>query len=65
MKFEQVINLIKILIWKFNFKLVFLLSFFIKFFNKFFFSWKILNYADSYWFLYSNKKFFYEKKNIL
>lgn len=31
---------------------------------KFVFFWKISNYADAYWFLYSNKKVIYEVRYL-
>ena len=33
------------------------------FFLNYLFCWKITNYGDSYWFLYSNKKSIYELKH--
>lgn len=65
MKLEQLYPLINYLL---NFKLFFYLKLFFNlvnfFFLNYFFIWKLSNYADSYWFFYSNKKSLYELRHI-
>jgi hypothetical protein len=66
MKFEQLYIFIKFI---FNFKFIYIFKFiFLSFFNfihlNYLFQWKISNYADSYWFFYSNKKSIHELRYI-
>ena len=65
MKFEHLYNF---LIFNFNFYLPFIYSIFknvknLVFLN-YFFNWKVSNYGDSYWFLYSNKKALHELRHL-
>lgn len=65
MKFEHLYNFFKFLI---NFKVLtnftILINLVNLFFLNYFFQWKISNYADSYWFFYSNKKSIHELRYL-
>ncbi len=66
MKFEHLYSFIKFI---YNFKFIYILKFiFLSFFNfirlNYLFQWKISNYADSYWFFYSNKKSIHELRYL-
>lgn len=64
MKFEHLINFI---IHKIQYTFMFQYEYVKKIITKsflFLFSWKANGYADSYWFLYSNKKFYYQLRYI-
>ena len=67
MKFESYINLLlNFVYYNLNHVLFFLFNFFLKKLNNllglYFSLWKVANYSDVYWFLFSNKKTLYELK---
>ena len=65
MKFEQVYSFISMFLIKYyQFFLLLLNKILNKFTINFFFNWKISNYSDSYWFLYSNKKSIHELRYL-
>lgn len=66
MKFEQLYFFIKFI---YNYKLTYNYNFIFSlipnfFYLNYFFQWKVSNYADSYWFFYSNKKSIHELRYL-